>query len=52
MKTAAAIWGILLILSVTSFTLLSAAIIIRGYKELKAIFKTLSGPLRQSHNKS
>ena len=52
MKTAAAIWGILLFLSLTSFTVLSAVIIIRGYEELKTIFKTLSGPVHKPHNKS
>jgi hypothetical protein len=35
------IWGILILFSVTSFTIISVIIIINGYGEIKDIFKKL-----------
>lgn len=48
------IWGIIILFSVTSFSIFSVIIIIKGYGEIKEIFSQLGGKTEanQKNNKS
>lgn len=43
MKAISIVWAVLLVLSVGGFGLLSLAIIVRGWGELRDIFRSLGG---------
>lgn len=44
MRAISTLWGILLLLSVVSFTILSLRISVKGFDELKDILKALRRP--------
>ena len=43
-------WGLLILFAVSSFAIISVVIIVKGYAEIKDIFKILGGKTKNNQN--